>query len=137
MPRGLGGSEIIWVIEMKPSDVERFFNDLLSKPNRAEAVSWLDASTEEAPRTLGELETNKSAIDLVHEAYEAGAIEVIAVDIETYDDGSQNTSRLVVLLPHDEAARKKTLKWCNRQSGRLGLPSEDEFGQKYTLVMLD
>jgi hypothetical protein len=117
--------------------IERFFDDLLSKPNRAEALSWLDESTDESPRTLGELETNESSIDLVNEAYKAGAVEVIAVDIETYPDGSQNTGRLVVVLPKQQAPRKETLRWCNKQSEQLGLPPEDEFGQTYALVMLD
>ncbi len=122
---------------MQASDVERFFEELLSKQNHAEAVSWLHESPELCVRTLGELETNESSTDVVTEAYEAGAVEVIAVDIETYPDGSQNTGRLVVLLPKAEAQRKQTLAWCNKQSELLGLPPEDEFGQKYALVMLD
>ena len=122
---------------MSASEIEQFFEELLSKPNRAEALSWLDEATDECPRTLGELETNELSFDLVNDAYKAGAIEVIAVDIQTYADGSQSTGCLVLLLPEEEARRKQTLVWCNKLSEQLGLPPEDEFGQKYTLVMLD
>lgn len=118
-------------------EIKRFFNELLNKPNRAEAISWLRESTEESHRTLGEFETNAQSIDLVDEAFKAGAVEVIAVEIGTYPDGSQNTGKLIIELPEDPTTRKQVLTWCNEQGERLGLDPESDFGQRYTLVMLD
>ena len=122
---------------MKPADLDQFFAELLGKPNCGEALSWLGGSTEDFPRTLGECETNRASMDLVEEVYSAGALEVVVVDITTYPDGSQNSGRLVVRLPDEQVHRTETLRWCNKQAQRLGLPAEDEFGQRYLLVMLD
>ena len=118
-------------------EIERFLAELLSKPNRAEALSWLKGSSEDSSRTLAELGTNAESVDLVERAFEAGAVEVIAVEIETYPDGSQNTGKLVIKLPEDTTARNQVLKWCNELGEQLGLDPETDFGQQYTLVMLD
>jgi len=119
------------------NEIERFLEELLRKPNRAEAIPWLRESTEESYRTLGELKTNAESLNLVSDAIKAGAVEVVAVEIDTYPDGSQNTGRLIIELPEDPAARRVCLTWCNELGERLGLAPESDFGQRYTLVMLD
>lgn len=116
---------------------EEFIKELLDNPNKAEAFSWLDESTDESYRTVGVLETNEQSIDLIDEAYKAGAVEVIAVEIETYPDGGQNTGRLVITLPEDVEARKRVFQWCEVQAQKLGFTAGEDVGQKHLFVMLD
>ena len=116
---------------------ENFIRDLLGRPNKAEAFRWLDDCTEESYRTVGELETNEQSIDLVCEIYKSGASEVIAVDIDTYPDGGQNTGRLVIKLPDDAEKRRSVFAWCERWSNRQGLTVGEDAGQEYLYVMLD
>lgn len=119
------------------TEITKFIDELLRKPNRAEATTWLNENRGPSDRTLGELGTTKESLDLVSEVFEAGAVQVIAVEIATYPDGSQNTGKLIVELPEDPNSRKQVLKWCDEQGERLGLDRESDFGQLYTLVMLD
>jgi hypothetical protein len=119
------------------TEITKFLDELLRKPNHAEAIPWLKGSTAASDRTLGEIGTNEESLDLVAEAFEAGAVEVIAVEIVTYPDGSQNTGKLIVELPEDPISRERALTWCNELGKRLGLDPESDFGQRYTLVMLD
>jgi hypothetical protein len=119
------------------TEIAKFLEELLGKPNRAEATVWLRESRGPSDRTLGELGTTKESLDLVNEAFEAGAVQVIAVDIATYPDGSQNTGKLIVELADDPNSRERILAWCNQQGERLGLDPESDFGQRHTLVMLD
>ncbi len=116
---------------------EKFIQDLLSKPNKMEALSWLDESTDESYRTVGELQSNELSIDLIHEAYKAGAGEVIAVEIDTYPDGSQNTGQLVIVLPDAPEARSRIFNWCEQQANRLALTAGEDIGQRHLFVMLD
>ena len=119
------------------AEVEQFLVDLLEKPNRAEALPWLKESSEASYRTVGELKSNDESLALVNDALMAGAVEVVAVEICTYPDGSQNTGKLVIKLPDYPATRKQVLEWANQFSAALGLESENDFGQRHTLVMLD
>lgn len=116
---------------------EEFIRGLLGRSDRAEAFSWLDESTEESYRTLGELATNEQSIDLVCAAYRAGASEVIAVEIDTYPDGGQNTGRLLVKLPDDAEKRRRVFAWCEPWADRLGFTAGEDVGQEYLFVMLD
>jgi hypothetical protein len=114
-----------------------FIQGLLRKKNTAEAFSWLDEATDESSRTLGELDSNEKSIDLVAEAYRAGAVKVMAVDIDTYPDGHQNTGKLIVELPEDKSRRKAVFDWCGKQAQATGYDSEEDGGQSHLFVMLD
>lgn len=122
---------------MNLAEDEKLIEELLAKPNKAEALSWLDESTDESYRTVGELETNEQSIDLIDQAYKAGAVEVIAVDIDEYPDGRQNTGRLVVVLPDVHELRKQVFAWCENQANRLALTAGEDVGQRHVFVMLD
>lgn len=119
------------------TEITKFLDELLRKPDHADAIPWLKESTAASDRTLGEIGTSEESLDLVAEAFDAGAVEVIAVEIVTYPDGSQNTGKLVVELPEDPISRERVLTWCNELGKRLGLDPESDFGQRNTLVMLD
>jgi hypothetical protein len=88
-------------------DYERFIAKLLKGRNKAEALAWLSAGSDESFRNLGELESNEESVSLVREVYELGAVEVLAVEIDSYGDGAENTGNLVIGLPDDAAARRR------------------------------
>jgi hypothetical protein len=115
----------------------KFIQDLLDKPNKAEALSWLEESTEESFRTVGELGSNEKSFDLIHAAYKAGALEVVAVEIDTYPNGHQNTGKLIVFLPDELEARKRVFEWCGDRAEAVGYDPEVDIGQQHLFVMLD
>ena len=78
-----------------------------------EASAWLKAGAGHC--TLGELATTSSSLRLVKAVYKAGAVKVWAVAIDRYPDGSENTGKLVIELPHDHEARMSILKWVSRK----------------------
>ena len=124
---------------MRPS-LERhnqFISELLDTPNKAEALSWLEESTDESFRTVGELNSNEKSFDLIDGAYKVGAIEVWAVEIDTYPDGSQNTGKLVIRLPGGWDARRRVFEWCGERAEDLGFDRDGDVGQEYLFVMVD
>jgi hypothetical protein len=118
-------------------DEEQFIQQLLAGPNSAEAYSWLDECSDESLRTVGELESNEQSLDLIQEIYTAGAVKVIAVEIDKYPDGAENTGKLVILLPAETEARKRVLEWCSKISEEQGFAAHEDVGQKHVFVMLD
>ena len=80
---------------------KRFIQKLLADPNKAEAFSWLDECEGDSFRTVGAWESNEQSLDLIREIYKAGAVEVIAVEIDKYPGGGENTGRLVIVMPCD------------------------------------
>jgi len=118
-------------------DHERFIAKLLKGRNKAEALSWLSAGSSESFRNLGELRSNEESVALVRDAYESGAAEVLAVEIDSYADGTQNTGKLVIVVPDDVAARRQVFEWCARQAVELGFEGDEDFGQRHLFVMLD
>ncbi|MHC4333566.1 MAG: hypothetical protein ACYSUP_02735 [Planctomycetota bacterium] len=118
---------------MSDEFVQRFLGD----PNSREVLNWLRASSEDDFRSLGELETTDESITLVQEIYEAGAVYVLAVEIDEYPEG-QNTGKLVIKLPEDDAdARKRVFAWAGNVAQQQGFDPEQDSGQSYLFVMLD
>ena len=116
---------------------ERFVQERLANPNKAEAYSWLDECSDESFRNVGELESNEKSLDLINEIYRAGAVEVIAVEIDKYPDGGENTGKLVIVMPEEPEKRRKVLEWCSRISEEQGFAAREDFGQRHEFVMLD
>ena len=114
-----------------------FIQQFLDKSNKAEAFSWLDEATDESFRSVGDIGYNEKSLDLIKEIYDAGAVEVIAVEIDSYQDGRQNTGELIVVLPDNVDARKRVFAWCRRQAESLGFDGDEDIGQKHLFVMLD
>lgn len=122
---------------MNLEEHERFIQRLLESPNKAEAYSWLDECGDESFRNVGELESNEKSLDLIHEIYRAGAVEVIAVEIDKYPDGGENTGRLVIVMPEEPEKRRAVLEWCSKISEGWGFAAREDHGQRHELVMLD
>ena len=122
---------------MNLGEHERFIQRLLENPNKAEAYSWLDECSDESFRNVGELESNEKSLDLIQEIYRAGAVEVIAVEIDKYPDGGENTGKLVIVMPEEPEKRKKVLEWCSKISEEQGFAAHEDYGQSHEFVMLD
>ena len=112
--------------------VERF----LGLPNTKEALGWLEGSTRKKPHTLGEDESTANAIQLVEEIYAAGAVQVLAVEIDSYDEG-ENTGKLVIELPANAQDREMVLGIAGKIAESQGFDPEPDNGQRYVFVMLD
>lgn len=76
---------------------------LLSKPNQAEARSWLENSGLEG-RQLGRFKSKP--LRFVAALYDAGATEVIASDLYSNKSGDQFSDSLLVRLPQSSAKRR-------------------------------
>ena len=110
--------------------------ELLESPKSKEALAWLQGGLPDS-RTLGELPTTKASLSLAKELYALGAVQVIAVEIVTYDSGEENTGKLIILLPGDRVARVKIFSWNAKHARKMGFDPDVDAGQKHLLVMLD
>lgn len=121
---------------MNLEEHERFIQQLFEDPNKAEAYSWLDECSDESFRNVGELESNEKSLDLIQEIYRA-AVEVIAVEIDKYPDGAENTGKLIIGMPEEPEKRRQVLEWCSKISEEQAFAAHEDFGQRYAFVMLD
>lgn len=106
---------------------------LLAAGPHAEALAWLKNSN----AILGEGLVDDDAIEFIEQFYNAGAEEVIAIEIDKDSDGEENTGKLVVKLPSATNRRSKVLRICNKLNKQLGFEAERDVGQQYIFVMLD
>jgi len=132
---------------------EKFIRKRLEDPEsrKAEALAWLEGS--QGRNTLGEpsqglfaeppllgLDPSDASIALVKAIYAMGAQEVIAVEIDQYeeDDGTyENTGKLVIKLPVDPALRRSVFAWHGKQAQSMGFDAEPDIGQSHLFSMLD
>lgn len=108
-------------------DNDAFCLKHLAGPNKAEARSWLAA---DASRNLGEHEPAES-VAIVEDLYRRGAVEVIAVEIESGLD-ADTTDSLVVVLPTDATIRAQVFAFQDDYESEFD-PTPDE-GQKYLFL---
>ncbi len=116
---------------------DEFVQRFLNAPNTQEAKSWLCGGSESDFRSVGELETNRESIALVQQIYDAGATEVLAVEIDDYPGEGQNTGKLVIKLPDSAEARQRVFAWAGDIAESQGFDAEPDSGQSYVFVMLD
>jgi hypothetical protein len=116
---------------------EQFIRDRLEDPDsqKAEALQWLESS--HGRNTLGELSSTQASIDLVKAIYAAGAEDVLAIEIGDYDDGHQNSGKLVIKLPTTKADRARIFDWHGKQAESMGFDAEQDIGQSHLFSMLD
>jgi hypothetical protein len=116
---------------------KRFIRERLEDPDskKAEALSWLEGSA--GKNTLGELSSTGESILLVKEAYDAGAVEVLAIEIDEYESGQENTGKLILKLPSEAELRKRVFQWCADQAEAQGYEGEKDEGQTHIFVSLD
>ena len=116
---------------------KRFITARLADPNKAEAMSWLSSGPPGSVRTLGEMESNEASVAFVRRLYDLGAVEVLAVEIDTDENGDANSGALLITLPDDPVARERLFGWSAQQAADMGFDGYEDFGQRHLFVMLD
>jgi hypothetical protein len=111
-------------------------DELLESPRSKEALAWLRNGVPDR-RMLGELSTTEESISLVEELYSLGAVCVTAVEIDVYDSGEENTGKLVVTLPTDQAVRERIFAWNADHAREKGFDPDEDVGQNHILLLLD
>lgn len=99
----------------------------------SEAIEWLKRNGRAAKKTLAELSAKKS-VALVAELYKAGAVRVLAVDIDEGPNGNENTDKLVVDLPRETAKRKAIFELCGGK--QFPCSPEADQGQSRVAIFL-
>jgi len=88
-----------------------FVTAMLAKPNRFEALAWLQGKPKRnIARSLGRFKRERDASNFVIKLYDAGAVEVIAPDVYSNEEGVQFADSLLVRLPRTPAKRKAIAK---------------------------
>ena len=113
-----------------------FAQRFIGSPDTEEALQWLTSATQKQIRTLGEDETTAESIQLVEELYAAGAVTVLAVEIDRYDEG-ENSGKLLIELSDDAQDREMVLGIVGKLAESQGFDAESDNGQRYAFVMLD
>src|SRR5437870_3819650 len=117
-------------------DNEKFIDARLADPNKAEVRAWLGGHRDDYFINLGELESNEASLQLVNRFYEAGAIEIVAVEIDKYEGEGENTGKLVVVLPEGGEQRSKVFDLCSDIAQEQGFDPLEDFGQRRVLSCL-
>jgi hypothetical protein len=113
-----------------------YIKTFLRASNTKEAIAWLQAGSESDFRSVGECESTQESLALIQQIYDAGAKEVLAVQIDEYPEG-QNTGKLVVILPDPTEARERVFDWAGEIAQSQGFDAEQDSGQSFLFVMLD
>lgn len=116
---------------------DEFVQQFLGSPNTREVLKWLGESSETDFRSIGELGSTEESIALANEIYDAGSVEVLAVDIDEYPDEGQNSGKLLIKLPKDSDERKRVFARAGQIALSQGFDPEIDSGQSYLFVMLD
>jgi hypothetical protein len=111
---------------------ERIIARLLSTRS-ANALEWLNTNSPESTKTLGKLNAAKS-VAFATALHDAGAVDVLAVDIDEDRTGNQNADKLVIFLPTDHTRRQAIRKHCTRRNCEIS--PENETGHSHLAVFL-
>jgi hypothetical protein len=113
---------------------DAFCLGLIENTESAEVLPWLQDNSK--PRSLGVLGGTEESIEFIQEVFDAGAVQVFAVEID--DEGDfENTGKLCIELPDDPNLRQRVLDWTGEIAREQGFEQELDIGQKYVFVMLD
>lgn len=115
-------------------DKNDFCLDLIENTESAPVMSWLQDKSKS--RTLGELEGTEESIEFIQKVFDLGAVQVFAVEIDSYED-EENTGKLCIELPENPELRRQVLAWTGEIAEELGFEEEADIGQRYVFVMLD
>ncbi len=122
-------------MDMK-NTLNNFVEGLLERGINDEARAWLQSGDTEDSRTLGELVTTAESLQVVDDAYAAGAVRVIAAEIDQYPEG-ENTSKLVIVLPDEIEERAALFRWAAPIAEQQGFDPDEDCGQDYLFLMVD
>lgn len=113
-------------------DSDSFCRQMLQQGRTEDAAQWIKTKG----HTLGERDRPGSK-RLIERLSAVGCIEIWACEIDTYDDGAENTGHLVVKLPKAKTMRAKVLKMIDRLARQTGYGGPVDDGQQYAYIMLD
>ncbi len=116
----------------KLTEGELFCAMIMQKGRRANAVEWVQAPD----HTLGEMDQSASR-RLVARLMKLGAIAIHACEIDSYEDGRENTGHIVVELPADSAFRAQLFKQIGRIARKTGYRGDPDVRQRFVYVKLD
>lgn len=111
---------------------ERIIARLLST-RTANALEWLNTNSPESTKTLGKLNVAKS-VAFATALHDAGAVDLLAVDIDEDRAGNQNADKLVIFLPTDQTKRQAIRRHCTRR--KCEISPENETGHSHLAVFL-
>ena len=109
-----------------------FCQERLRAGKTQDAIKWI----RDSGRTLGERDRSGSK-RLLQRLALAGCVKIWACEIDTYEDGTENTGHLVIELPKAKAARAKVLKMIDRVARQTGYSGPFDDGQQCAYVKLD
>jgi hypothetical protein len=112
--------------------IDDFCEALIKKGNSQDAVEWV----RKGDRTLGE-KNFVATKRLIEKLRALGCSRIIACEIDSYEDGLENTGHLVVELPTDPSARARILDTIDRIASKTGYRGDFDDGQRYCYVKLD
>jgi hypothetical protein len=113
-------------------DKDNFCEERMREGETQDATKWIRTKG----HTLGERDW-RSSKRLVARLALAGSIKIWACEIESYEDGTENTGHLVVKLPKEKASRTKVFKIIDRLARETGYHGPFDDGEKYAYVKLD
>jgi len=113
-------------------DSDNFCEERLQDGKTEDAIKWIKIKG----HTLGERDRSGSK-RLVERLAVAGCVKIWACEIDTYEDGAENTGHLVVKLPKAKAARAKALRMIDRLAREIGYGGPFDDGQQYAYIKLD
>ncbi|QDU78995.1 hypothetical protein Pla110_06990 [Polystyrenella longa] len=116
---------------------DKFVQQFLGATNTKEALEWLQTSPGPGQRFLGEGLSQEQSIEFVQQFYDAGAQEVLAVEIDDYEGGFENTGKLVIELPEESDSRAVLLDMIGKIAVEKGFEPDQDSGQQYVFLMLD
>ena len=120
-------------------------DEKLALPNSIEALAWLRGRPNVA-RSLSGGSGDQAAIwnaeirSLVRKFYDLGAVKVIALEIEDFDEsgqqeeGHEDTDTLVVKLPRDAEKRRRIFELRSMFSTSRTQEPQPDTGQPYMIV---
>jgi len=62
---------------------------------------------------------------------------VMAIEIDKYPGGLENTGKLVIKLPREKSKRQAILNWSAKIARAQGFDAYTDVGQDYVFVSLD
>jgi hypothetical protein len=118
---------------MRNNELEK---SILASGSAHEAMSWLKEPGV-LERSLGECSSYEASVELVQDLYNIGAVKVWVFDIDGGPTEEQNSGRLIVELPKSSIERANLLAKCAEIGAKQGFDPEPDYGQRYTIIMLD
>ncbi len=112
---------------------DRLCRKLLREKPHVEALVWVQQSKPDDIRTVGD-QSPLDSLKIVKNLYDAGAIEVRAIDLERVVGFGETTNTLCVHLPRDAENRKRLFKIEAQVAAAGGFDGVSDDGQDYMFL---